>query len=144
MQTVQSLISGLPPKISVLISILFSNLFINRPHWMETKPTNYWANNVSCGGLPFDAWFVFVFGPPCSFVLPPVPVSACLASWPRLLPLAVVSSRLIYIILHPIWMRPSERRVETYTDAGHTQCRGSLRITGLFSFLTLCIRVWSP
>ena len=53
----ESLISGLPRKKSrgVLISFFISNPFITRPHLMETKTTNYCANNVSCGGPSFHA-----------------------------------------------------------------------------------------
>lgn len=94
-----------------------SNLFIKRPYLLETKTTNYCANNVGCGGHPFHAWFIFVWTPPWSFVLPPVPVSACLASWPWLLP-TVFSSCLIYMILHRIWMTTAERRGETWSRAG--------------------------
>lgn len=90
---------------------LFSKPFINRPYLKATKTTNYCEKNVSCGGPPFDAWFVFVFRPPCSFVLPPVPVCTGLASGPGTVAPTVVSSWLIYIILYPIWMTPAERWV---------------------------------
>lgn len=76
----QSLISGWPPKEQRCPYFYFISIpFINRAHLMETKTTNYCAN-VSCGGLAFYAWFVFVFRPLCCFVLPPFPVSAFLAS----------------------------------------------------------------
>ena len=110
----ESLNSCLPRKKSrgVLISFFISNPFITGPHLMETKTTNYCANNVSCGGPSFHAWFVFVFGA-SMFLCAAFHSSRRLPGFLAQAAPAVESSWLIYIILHPIWMRPAERRVET-------------------------------
>lgn len=98
---------------AVLISILFPIHSLTGPHLKETKTTNYCANNVICGGPSFHAWFVFVFGA-SAFLCPASRSSRCLPGFLAPAAPAVVSSRLIYIILHPIWMRPAGRRVETW------------------------------